>query len=110
MTLFFATRSYGYFRDELSCLTCGDIGRLQTKPFADGETYHRMADEVTGRVFTQEFAKLTARLQAHPILRRGNYRRSVAWLFAGLCPPALVWGMRLLLPPAVSHRLRALLT
>jgi ribose-phosphate pyrophosphokinase len=49
MTLYFATRSYSYFRDELSRLTHGGLGRLETKPFADGESYHRIADEVTGR-------------------------------------------------------------
>ncbi|HEX6962584.1 MAG TPA: ribose-phosphate diphosphokinase [Lacipirellula sp.] len=47
--LFFATRSYGYFRDELASLVRGEVGRLEVKLFSDGEVYHRILDDVAGR-------------------------------------------------------------
>lgn len=52
--LFYATRSYGYFRDELARLLGGaagapQVGQLETKVFSDGEFYHRILDRVAGR-------------------------------------------------------------
>jgi ribose-phosphate pyrophosphokinase len=47
--ILFAARSYDAFRDELARLVQGEAGRLDVKPFADGEIYHRILDDVAGR-------------------------------------------------------------
>ena len=47
--LVYATESYDYLRDELVGLTEGEIGQLTRKTFDDGEFYHRIDDDITGR-------------------------------------------------------------
>jgi ribose-phosphate pyrophosphokinase len=47
--LLYATKSYGYFRDELATFLSAEAGRVETKAFADGEIYHRIVDNVVGR-------------------------------------------------------------
>ncbi len=47
--LLFGTRSYGYLQDELSSLLDAACGQIERKTFDDGEIYHRIVEDVSGR-------------------------------------------------------------
>ena len=47
--LLYATKSYGYFCDELATRLGAEAGRVKTKAFADGEVYHQIVDNVVDR-------------------------------------------------------------